>query len=283
MIYISTGGMNCKTGYSSALDLFDNGINAVELSGGLYSNRTEQDLFNLPKELNLQIHNYFPPPIEPFVFNLASKNELIFDKSFKHVCSCIELATKLGLSKYSFHGGFRISPQPHQLGGELGVHELCLKEEAFEVFENAVLELSKIAKSKNIELLIENNVLTKDNLELYGESPLLFCEPEEINSFMHKMPDNVGLLIDFGHLKVSALTLGFDPVKAHEKLQTRTKAYHLSDNNGKADSNESVTGDSWFWGIINPALDYYSLEVYGVTIEDLILQKNLVNQRLKSL
>ena len=283
MIYISTGGMCCKTGFSSALDFFENGINAVELSGGLYSERTEQDLFNLPKELNLQIHNYFPPPIEPFVFNLASKNELIFAKSFKHVCSCIELASKLGLSKYSFHGGFRISPQPHQLGGELGVHELSLREEAFEVFENAVLKLSKIAKSKNIELLIENNVLTMANLELYGESPLLFCEPEEISSFMNKMPDNVGLLLDFGHLKVSALTLGFDPVNAHDKLQTWTKAYHLSDNNGKIDSNEPITRDSWFWSVINPALDYYSLEVYGVSFENLILQRELVNQRLKSL
>lgn len=281
MIYISTGGMSCKTGFSSALDFFDNGINAVELSGGLYSERTEQDLCKLPKELNLQIHNYFPPPIEPFVLNLASKNELIFDKSFKHVCSCIELASKLGLSKYSFHGGFRISPKANQLGRELGVHELSLKEEAFEIFENAVFKLSRIAKSKNIELLIENNVLTKANLELYGESPLLFCEPGEISSFMNKMPDNVGLLLDFAHLKVSALTLGFDPVKAHEKLQTWTKAYHLSDNNGKTDSNESITEDSWFWTIINSKLDYYSLEVYNLSFEGLIFQRELVRKKLK--
>ena len=124
MIYISTGGISNQTGSFSALEFFNKGINAVELSGGLYSEEIEEDLFNLPKKLSLQIHNYFPPPIEPFVFNLASKNELIFNKSFKHACSCIELASKLGLSRYSFHGGFRISPEAHQLGGKLGVHEL---------------------------------------------------------------------------------------------------------------------------------------------------------------
>ena len=281
MIYISTGGISNQIGSATALEFFNKGINEIELSGGLYSEKIEQDLFNLPKKLNLQIHNYFPPPIEPFVFNLASKNELIFEKSYKHVCNCISLASKLGLSKYSFHGGFRISPQVHELGRQLGIHELTNKEEAVEIFHDAVLMLSKIAKNKDIELLIENNVLTNANLKLYGESPLLFCEPEEISTFMNNMPENVGLLLDFGHLKVSGLTLGFDPKNAHEKLKTWTKGYHLSDNNGKIDSNESVTGDSWFWGIINPALDYYSLEVYGVSIEDLIVQRELVSQRLK--
>ena len=283
MIYISTGGISDQTGTFSALEFFNKGINAVELSGGSYSEKIEQELFNLPKELSLQIHNYFPPPIEPFVFNLASKNELIFEKSFKHVCNCINLASKLGLTKYSFHGGFRISPEAHQLGGKLGVHELTDKDEAVEIFGDAVHRLSKIAKNKNIELLIENNVLTNANLELYGESPLLFCEPGEISTFMNNMPENVGLLLDFGHIKVSGLTLGFDPVNAHEKLQTWTRAYHLSDNNGKTDTNKTVTGNSWFWDIINPKLDYYSLEVYGISVEDLILQRELVLQKLKLL
>ena len=74
------------------------------------------------------------------------------------------------LTKYSFHGGFRISPEAHQLS-KLGVHELSDKDEAVEIFGDAVHRLSKIAKNKNIELLIENNVLTNANLELYGESP----------------------------------------------------------------------------------------------------------------
>ena len=280
LIYISTGGFSTKTGYSTALEFLDNGIYDVELSGGQYSKNVGQDLFSLLEDLNLQIHNYFPPPIKPFVFNLASKNEIIYDKSFKHVCSCIDLASKLGLSRYSFHGGFRISPEISQLGRELGVHELTKKDEATEIFENALLQLSKIAKTKNIELLIENNVLTNVNLELYGESPLLLCEPREISLFMNKMPENVGLLLDLGHLKVSALTLGFDPVIAHEQLNTWTRAYHLSDNNGKTDSNGSITEGSWFWEIINPNLNYYSLEVYGLSYDRLRMQRELVSKKL---
>ena len=87
------------------------------------------------------------------------------------------------------------------MGGQLGFHELTNKEEAVEIFHDAVLMLSQIAKNKDIELLIENNVLTSANMELYGESPLLFCEPEEISTFMNNMPENVGLLLDFSHLK----------------------------------------------------------------------------------
>ena len=283
MIYVSTGGMSSQQGLHTALELFENGINGVELSGGLHSATVERDLLKVPKQLDLQIHNYFPPPLEPFVFNLASADELTFKRSFDHVCSCILLAHKLGLSTYSFHGGFRISPEVKQLGRSLGRHALSGKEEAYEIFEDALLELSKIASEKNIELLIENNVLTRDNFELYGESPLLFCEPLEISTFMKKMPSNVGLLFDFGHLKVSAKTLGFHLFKSHAELEPWIRAYHLSENDGNRDSNESISKNSWFWSVINPHLRYYSLEVYGVTSNDLFLQQEMAIQQLDKL
>ena len=104
MIYISTGGISNQTGSFSALG-FNKGINAVELSGGLYSEKIEEDLFNL-QEIRLTNSQLFSLPIEPFVFNLASKNKTIFNKSFKHAGSCIELASKLGLSNAVFMEAF---------------------------------------------------------------------------------------------------------------------------------------------------------------------------------
>ena len=112
------------------------------------------------------------------------------------------------------------------------------------------------------------------------ESLLTLCEPGEICTFMNNIPKG-RFIARFWYIKVSGLTLGPDPVNAHEKLQTLTRAYHLSDNNGKTDTNETVIGNSWFWDIINPELDYYSLEVYGISVEDLILQRELVLQKIK--
>jgi sugar phosphate isomerase/epimerase len=97
---------------------------------------------------------------------------------------------------------------------------------------------------------------------------------------MARMPSNVGVLLDVAHLKVSARSLGFDPVAAHVQLKPWIQGYHLSDNDGTADSNEIVTADSWFWEVIEPRLDYYTLEVYGVSSAELAKQYELVKARL---
>jgi sugar phosphate isomerase/epimerase len=87
-------------------------------------------------------------------------------------------------------------------------------------------------------------------------------ETHEIMSRGHR---NLGLLIDVAHLKVSANTLKFSPVAYLENFHDLVSAYHFSDNFGFEDSNDEITEDAWFWPYINKGLDYYSLEVYGIT------------------
>jgi hypothetical protein len=41
-----------------------------------------------------------------------------------------------------------------------------------------------------------------------------------------------------------------------------------------------VTPDSWFWEVINPELDYYTLEVYGTSPAELAKQYEFVKTRL---
>lgn len=280
MIFVSTGGQRLKTAADTALEYYHHGITGVELSGGAFSTTYEIDLLALPKELVLQVHNYFPPPAEPFVFNLASRDTEIGERSVRHVQTAMRLAVLLRRPVFSFHAGFRINPKVANLGKTLGRYSLLKRDIALEQFGERVSMLAEEARREGVTLLVENNVLNMANLSTYGEDPLLLTQPDEISAFMAGMPSNVGLLLDVAHLKVSAKSLGFDPTHAHEIVKDWIRGYHLSDNDGTADSNECVTTDSWFWEILIPDLDYYSLEVYQTPTPGLVEQNSLVAAKL---
>ncbi|MDB9357948.1 sugar phosphate isomerase/epimerase family protein [Nodularia spumigena] len=283
MIFISTGGIRHRSAATSARSFYDHGITAVELSGGVFSPTYETDLKSLAGDMVLQVHNYFPPPEKPFVFNLASADSEVSQRSVSHVRSAMRLALALNHPVYSFHAGFRISPKVSDLGQTLGKYSLLDRNKALVQFGEQVIQLAEEAKREGVLLLIENNVLTKTNLETYSEDPLLLTHPDEIAEFMEEMPSNVGFLLDVAHLKVSSTTLGFDLVKAHEKIKPWIRGYHLSDNDGNVDSNHPVTESSWFWPVLNPQLDYYTLEIYRSSIQQLVEQLSLVTQEINKL
>jgi len=99
---------------------------------------------------------------------------------------------------------------------------------------------------------------------------------------MGLLPDSVRQLIDVAHLKVSANSLNFDASQMFELCNERIAAYHLSDNNGLEDSNKQFGEDAWFWPHLKSDVDYYSVEVYGCTSEELLQQVNLVQSKLQS-
>jgi sugar phosphate isomerase/epimerase len=280
MIFVSTGGQRVQTAKETALEFYNHGIPGVELSGGAFSATCEIDLIALPKELTLQVHNYFPPPANPFVLNLASNDIKISEQSVNHVRAAMRLAVLLRNPVYSFHAGFRINPRVADLGGKLGRYDLIDRNIALDLFGERVEMLAEEARREGVTLLIENNVINIANISTYGDNPLLLTHPDEIADFMARMPSNVGLLLDVAHLKVSAKTLEFDAICAHETLKDWIKGYHLSDNDGTADSNECIHRNSWFWDVLKPDLDYYSLEVYQTSIPSLVKQYNFATAML---
>jgi sugar phosphate isomerase/epimerase len=280
MIFVSTGGERHRRASVTALEYFNNGINCVELSGGAFSPTVDKDLSSLPCGLHLQIHNYFPPPKLPFVFNLASTDLEVATRSMGHVRNGIRMAVMLGRPIYSFHAGFRIDPGVRELGTKLDRYDLLPKELALDVFGERVASLAEEARSEGVSLLVENNVINNANLQIYGDDPLLLTTPDEIASFMESAPSNVGLLLDVAHLKVSSISRSFDMVIAHEKLKKWVKGYHLSDNSGYADSNDPVTELSWFWDYLVRGLDFYTLEVYQQPIAKLVEQCALTKKIL---
>ena len=283
MIFLSTGGERHQTAANTALQFFEAGVHCVELSGGAYSDNCEEELASLPSEMILQVHNYFPPPKIPFVFNLASVNPVIASQSIEHVRSAIRLAVKLRRPIFSFHAGFRMDPSVDELGAQLVNKALLARDVALEMFGERIALLAEEARREGVTLLVENNVISQANFDAYNEDPLLLTDPDEIASFMKVAPSNLGLLIDVAHLKVSARTKSFDLVSGHEKLNKWIQGYHLSDNNGCADDNGPVSEVSWFWDHLVRGLNYYTLEVYSRSTSELIEQRNLVETMLASI
>ena len=53
-------------------------------------------------------------------------------------------------------------------------------------------------------------MITKKNLDLFKDNPLLLTNPKEIINFFKLLPKDIGLLLDVGHLKVSSKSENFD-------------------------------------------------------------------------
>jgi sugar phosphate isomerase/epimerase len=279
-IFISTGGYRNIEGTKIFQQLRSAGIKNVEFSGGKSIKNFEKSIKKF--KYNSQIHNYFPPPKKPFVFNLSSENKQIASKSLNLVKKNIILSKKLGAKYYSFHAGFRVDPNPKQLGKKFKKTVLIKKEKALKNFYNKLKVLIKFAKKYQIKLLIENNVITKKNFQTFKTNPFLLTTPGEIKSFfkeIRKFNDCVGLLLDVAHLKVSSKTLGFHLEKAHNSLKKLIIAYHLSDNDGKSDSNKKFTSRSWFWKYFKKQVEYVTIEVYGISMNEYLKLQNLIKTK----
>jgi len=279
-IYFSTGGYKNQISRDVVKTLIDVGIKDIELSGTCYSKDNIKDLKQLLKFSNLQIHNYFPPPKKPFVLNLASMDEVIAQKTIDHIMYAIDVCKELNCKYYSFHAGFLCDIKVSELGKKVDKKILQNREESLDLFTNRILKISERAKQKNINIMIENNVLSKNNQISFEGNPFLMCDADECEKVINSCPENVKLLIDVAHLKVSSNSLNFDKIKFLDKCNHLAGGYHLSDNDGLSDSNDKFDNKSWFWDHIDRKKDYYSIEVYNLRNNEIIELINIVKNKL---
>jgi len=278
-IYISTG-LNKKILTSKLIDKFTlNNIKYIELSSGLYEKGIFEKLNKINK-VNLLLHNYFPVPKKPFIINLASKNKIVLNKSFKHLKRAISYSSRLKLKYFSFHAGFLVDPKVEDFGKTLPKQIVNSRREILELFIKRINLISKFAKKKGVMILLENNVLTKKNLNRFDKNPFLMTKFEESKTIMTNTDANVRLLVDLAHLKVTSNTLNFDPIKYLQKLDRWIEAYHISDNNGLADENKNITSKSWFWKHLKKNVKYCTLELRDLSINNIHSQLNLCKRKM---
>jgi len=233
------------------------------------------------------VHNYFPPPAEPFVLNVAALDEESLLRSKILARKAIQLAHDLGAPFYSIHAGFAASLKPEQLGkpaqqaASLTASDID-RDLAYEVMVQTVRELADFAATLGLELLVENNVISPLYLRLMPLNPLLLTEGTEIVRFFADVErTNVGLLLDVAHVKVSATALGFKPESFVDLVSEHVRCLHLSDNDGNEDSNQPFGEDAWFYSRLKDfsmceiVVESYNLEPQVMLSMQDLLQRSL--------
>lgn len=241
MIYTSTSCIKTRNISDAVGQLVAHGIKNIELSGGTeYDPEILNKLKSLKDEfdINFMVHNYFPPPREAFVLNLASLNDDVYSKSLEHFKKAIDMSIELGADAYGMHAGFYINITTDQLGKRIRNSQLFDKQESMDRFCCGFNELKSFAG--DISLYLENNVFSYENAQEYQESvPLMMtCYSEYLD--LKKLID-FNLLLDVAHLKVSAHTLGLDFNSELTHMANHSDYWHLSDNNNLADQNNSIS------------------------------------------
>lgn len=245
MIFVSSSCLKNNTIKQSVQELANQGYKNIELSGGtsLYEKYVE-DLLDLKEKYNLNylVHNYFPPPKKPFMLNIASLNDELFEKSVDHCLKAINLCKILECKKYGVHAGFLIDFSPNEAGKKISYRKPNDRVAAIDRLSQAWEKITKAANNE-VDLYIENNVYSKANHETYkGNNPFLLTD---YNSYLElKEKINFKVLLDLAHLKVSCNTLNLNFLDQSNKLFQYTDYLHVSGNDGFSDQNHGIKDDA---------------------------------------
>lgn len=282
MMYVSSACLKHDRIKDTVDELARNGFKNIELSGGTkYYERYEEDLFELKDKYNLNylLHNYFPPPKQDFILNLASLNNEIYQKTLEHYEEAISLSRKLGAKRFGFHAGYFIDFNTKEVGNKISLTELYNKEKSIKRFCEGYNYLKE--KTKDVELYIENNVLSHANAKTFkGQCPFMLIDYkgyEKLSSVI-----DFRLLLDVAHLNVSVNSLNMDFQEQLDKMISISDYIHLSDNDRLHDQNMCFSNDSNILSILkdqNLNNKTVTMETYGsiadIKLSQLVLKRSL--------
>lgn len=246
MIYASTACLRGTARLSDRLDAYEqSGIHAVELGFAVECpDDVLTPLLDRRDRMSFLIHNYFPPPRSEFVLNLASADAAVRGRSLALVRRAIDLSAALGAEVYSVHGGFAADPIGADRWGFTFPPVSSAEWAASQVrFHEAVASLLPHARATGVRLLIENNVCMPSH-----RGKLLCQLPEEFVAVMEACGrEGIGVLLDTGHLRVTASTFQRDLSALVRDFAPMVGLLHLHENDGTADQHRAVTveGDVW--------------------------------------
>jgi sugar phosphate isomerase/epimerase len=283
-IYVSTAALGTANDLWETLSAYRQaGLSAVELGacrpvqeqGGVLARRLEEE------KLELILHNYFPPPAEPFVINLASTDRSIRERSIEHASVALELSARLGAPFYSVHAGFVTDPTgvgttSFVLPPPASAREVELAKERFvDALQPLLWQAGKLA----VVLIVENNVCSP---ELRGR--VLAADTRGTLAVLDASPSPfLGLLVDLGHLNVSATTLGFDRIEFIDALAQHVREFHLHDNDGATDTHSPAAPGSWTLDVLRRpefANTPLTVESHFANVDDLHVHVDFLKSEL---
>jgi sugar phosphate isomerase/epimerase len=240
MIYVSS---TCA-GSSNILDAVERLANAgyrnIELSGGgVYVPDLEGRILALQKKLglNLRCHNYFPPPEEGFVLNLASLDDVVYERTIRHFQKAINFSRTLGANLFGIHAGFFLDIKIVEMNGSIERKKLYPRIDCFNRFCEGYKRL--VSMAGDVDLYVENNVIPLSNLKMFnGVNPLMLTSFADCLQLREMM--NFKFLFDIGHLKVSAKSLGLVFQDECKQCLEQSDYIHISDNDGVVDQHKGI-------------------------------------------
>lgn len=245
MIYISSACLRYGKDIIGVLKRYEElGIKNVELSSShVYAENLLEQLKTF--KFNYIIHNYFPPSKEPFILNLASQNKAVLSKTVQNIKASLNFCKGLKSDIYGVHPGYRQDPnKKFEFDKNQPITDY---KAAFDTFIKSVRELVDYASKLGIVFGIENNVSgTTESGDVTGYS--FMCKEDEFrNLFKEINSPKLGVVLDFGHLKVNSYRLCVDRDKFIDSIRDKAIEVHLSDNNGEIDEHNCINDRSWFF------------------------------------
>ena len=244
-IYVSTVAENNSSMSEIIQILASNGVYNIELSGGTnFSNFDVKSILALKSKYNLNYlcHNYFPPPENDFIINLASLNNEILDKSIEHIKTALTLSNIFESDKFACHSGFFIDFSLGEIGNRIFKKKLYNVKESIKLFKEVQVHLNSFALEKGVKLYFENNVISYHNYRHFNNvNPFMFTD---MNNMKNSIIEDSNILLDVAHLKVSCKTLDLNFIENLKYLSSITDYWHISDNNGISDSNSVLETNS---------------------------------------
>lgn len=246
-IYVSTSCIkNASTLSETINDYSRHGLKCIELGAcGSMDAHWKQTV--IESDCSFLVHNYFPPPEESFVLNLASPDTDTRARSIEMVCNAMKLASEIGAQFYSVHTGFVSDPvgfDGHSF--TFAQASSADRRDADLRFRESIAQILSRTNDLRIPLLVENNVFTD---RLAGK--LLYATASEFVDFFDAMDtERVKLLLDTGHLNVTATTYNFDPAGYVHRLCPHIAGIHLHSNDGSADLHQPVSESGWIVDVL---------------------------------
>lgn len=243
------------------------GITRIELSSGLDRCGREEELVErYMGRFDFLVHNYFPPPPEPFLLNLAASGAAA-ERSMAMARAAVDLSARCGAEFYSIHSGFTLDPEGWRFLGDsrqAGLRRMPL-EEAKANFAANIRELNSYARSRGIRLAIENNAIAAFALTEGRNETSLGATIEDMEEIFGAAGADLCLLLDLGHALVNTKTVGLDIERLIRVFDERIIAVHVSTNDAAADSNSRVAPGDRVLEYVRALRDRYLIvEVYGL-------------------
>jgi sugar phosphate isomerase/epimerase len=189
-------------------------------------------------EKHFTIHALFPPVAKgSYIMNMSDSKE--HATILKTADGMFDLAKRIGADVVGLHGGYagEVVWVPDRGGFDKLKMIKSIPAETAESNMLAILEkLVQLAEERGVKLAIE--------ISPFDVSKAVLSDPEIFEKVFSRFEsDNLGLLLDIGHVHMSAAAKGFDPYEFAARFKDRVFELHLHDVVDGKDHNLVGTGE----------------------------------------